>query len=126
MAVTVADVSTPLGTKLVIDSTTDTNSNAAEDNVVSGATTVYYVEIDNTANASASYLKLYNHAAPTEGTTPPDVALRATANARDYFVFPTGIAFATALSYICTTAAGTGATTDTAPSQAVTVRFLTS
>ena len=112
-----------LASKLIED--TDVNATAV-DNVTGGATTVYYVEIDNTANASASYLKLYNHAAPTEGTTPPDVALRATANARDYFVFPTGIAFATALSYICTTAAGTGATTDTAPSQAVTVRFLTS
>jgi hypothetical protein len=123
MAVTVSTVSTPLGTKLVLDTATDTNSNAAEDNVVAGATNVYYVEIDNKNNSAATYVKLSNSTDATPNSTTPDHVFYAPGGVKVSYVIETGIVFNTGLSFWGTSTAGS-ATTQTDPSESVTTKIL--
>lgn len=122
MAVTTTPLSNPVGANIVID----TVSNAtAENDVRSGACTVYIVDVDNSANAAVSYTKLYNSASPTVGTTAPDVILMTPASARRSHVLGLeGIALSTGLSFCTVTAGGTAGTSS--PSSSVIVRILTS
>lgn len=122
MAVTTTPLSNPIGANIV----TDTNSNGTSENDVrSGATTVYIVDIDNSANAAVTYTKLYDSASPTVGTTAPDFILRTTGSTRKSYVLDmSGIPFAVGLSFCSVTAGGTAGTSN--PSSAVTVRILTS
>ena len=122
MAVTTTPLSNPVGANIV----TDTASNAtAENDVRSGATTVYLVDVDNTANAAETYTKLYDSASPTVGTTAPDFIFKVTASTRKVFVLDmSGVAFTTGLSFATVTAAGTAGTSS--PSSSVIVRILTS
>lgn len=78
-----------------------------DDNIRGGATTVYQICVDNSANAAATYLQMFNNAAPTVGTTPPDCQFFVPATSKKTFTFDfTGLAFGTALSMACTTTAG--------------------
>lgn len=122
MSVTTTPLSNPVGANIV----TDTTSNAtSEDDVRGGATTVYMVDVDNTANAAVSYVKLYDSASPTVGTTAPDFVFKVTASTRKVFVLDmSGIAFTTGLSFATVTAGGTAGTSS--PSSSVIVRILTS
>jgi len=123
MGVTVSDVATPLGGTLVTDTTTDTNSNAAEDNVFTGATTLYYVEIDNKTNGSATYVKVRDTTDATPSTSVPHNVFYAPGSAKVSYVIETGLAFATGVSFWGTsTAASQEAQTD--PSNAVTAKLL--
>jgi hypothetical protein len=121
MAVTVANQSNPLGSKLVQDS--NTNKDAADD--TTGASgTLYMVEVDNTANSSIVYFKMANSADATGGTTAANLVLMVPASTKMSYVFPTGIAFSTGFSHWCvTTAAESGVTS---PSSAVIARYVTS
>ena len=117
MAVTTQRPVLPAALFIVRDTDAD---NTSENDVKSGAATVFAVQINNALNASAtSYLKMYNAAAPTVGTTAPDMVLFAVGGATTNYAFPKGIAFGTGLSYACVTTAGTAGTT--APTSAVTV-----
>ncbi len=120
MAASVTTQSNSLGTKVVEDTAATAT---AVTNVIGSSGTLYYVEVDNTANSAATYFKVYNATGPTIGTTAPDLILRAPASTREYFIFPTGIAFATAISYAAVTAAGTGGTSSA--SSAVIIRMVT-
>lgn len=120
MAVTIA----PLGIagnalRIIADADAD---ETAENNVNDGAATIYAITIDNAANAAIEYLKLYNNAAPTIGTTDPDMILMVTASVARTYVFKTGNNFATALSYGAVTAAGTAGVTG--PTSAMLVKIL--
>ena len=119
MAASITVQNNALGAKVVEDTAVTAT---AVTNVIGSTGTLYYVEVDNTNNSAASYLKIWDHASPTVGTTAPNMVLRAPASTREYIVFPTGIAFATAISYACVTAAGTGGTGS--PSSAVTIRLI--
>ena len=118
--------STPLQTNLSASIISDADSNAtSEDNVRNGATTVYMVDVDNSANAAITYVKLYDSTGPTVGTTAPDIILKVTASARKVFVLdPGGIAFTTGLSFASLTAGGTAGTTG--PTSDVIVKILCS
>ncbi len=83
----------------------------SENNINDGAATIYAITLDNSANAAVSFLKLYNSAAPTVGTTDPDMILKIAASVSRTFVFKTGNSFATALSYAAVTAGGTAGVT---------------
>lgn len=117
MTLAVSTQAPPVAAVLIVQ----TSATATADNdVANGAITLSVVDVDNTANAAAAYLKLYDHAAPTVGTTPPDVVLRVAAGQRRAAVWPEGLAF-TALSFACVTAGGTAGTTS--PASAVPVRL---
>lgn len=96
----------PFTTQLVKQSSATASPS---NNVRGGGTTIYLVRVDNSANPSQNvYLHLYNNAAPTVGTTSPDVTLLV--NNADVFetIWLTGEAFGTALSFACTLAGGLG------------------
>lgn len=98
----------------------DTDADATpERNVADGATSVYAVFIDNNANAAIEYLKFYDNADPTVGTTAPDMILMVTASTRALYVFRGGIPFATALSFAAVTAPGTAGVTGPTSDMAV-------
>lgn len=120
MAVTVTTQANPLAQKIVKDTSTD---NTAATNTTGASGTLYLVEVDNTANGAASYVKFYNTATVTVGTTAPDLIIMVPASSRVNCMFSTGIAFGTAFSHACVTAGGTGGTTS--PGSAVVLTYAT-
>lgn len=120
MAITVIDSSQISGALLHINTDVD----ETEDDVDSGAGTLYAIEIDNTGNAAITYVKLYEAASGsvTVGTTAPDFIFRVAASVSRAIIFPAGLAYATALSIAAVTAGGTAGTTG--PTSAVTVRIV--
>jgi len=121
MAVTVTNQSTPLGARLVYDSSA---TSTAVDNTTGAAGTLYMVEIDNTANGAISYFKLVNATSATAGTTAASMVFMCPASAKRSFAFPEGIAFSAGFSHWCVTGAAESNTTG--PSSAVKVRYVTS
>lgn len=120
-AVTVSPQSNPVAAKLVVDADAD---GTAENDMTGTTGSIFLVDVDNTANAAASFVKLYDAAAPTVGTTAPDWIFKIPASVRRVFACTEGVAFATALSMACVTAGGTAGATG--PTSSVIVRLLTS
>lgn len=118
MAVTI----TPLGLSGSLRIITDSDCDATvEKNVNDGAAVIYSIDVDNTLNAAVSYIKFYDTANPTVGTTDPDMVLMLPASVRRQFVFKTGNNFSTSLSYAGVTAGGTGGTTNPTSDVAVAI-----
>ena len=116
MAVTTQTISS-LSTSLFND--TD-NANSAV-TVKGSSGTLYYIEIDNTANGAASYSKFYDSAgAITVGTTAPDDIIKVPASGSVKIPFIGGRAFANGLQVATVTAGGTAGTTS--PTSDVIVR----
>ena len=108
MAVTI----TPLGLDGALRIITDSDADGtAEKHVNDGAARVYMIDVDNTANAAATYSKYWNDSVVTVGTTVPHMILLTAASTRRQYVFTTGGNFDTALSYAAVTAGGTAGTT---------------
>lgn len=123
MATSVQTMTLGSGLKIIRDSDADGTSEA---NVTGGAVTIYLIEIDNTANASTRvYLKLYNAAAPTIGTTAPDIVIPCPGGTitRAALASASGISFGTALSFACVTNGG-GTAGTTAPTNDVAVAIV--
>jgi len=91
---------------------------------------VYSVIVDNTLNASATYVKLYNLASGsvTVGTTVPDEVILVPASVIVTHVMYTGAAagktFGTALSAAAVTAGGTAGVTSPSSAASVTVTYV--
>ena len=102
----------------------DLDCDATAQQVGTGAKTLFSVEIDNQANTTASYVKMWDHAGPTVGTTDPDVIIKVPAGATRFHAFNngTGRAFATALWLACVDAPGTAGTTGPIKDVAVTLK----
>lgn len=116
MALSVSTQVSPIATKLV----RQTSATATADCDVLGTTgSIVMIDVDNAANAAASFLKFYDNGNPTVGTTAPDFVVRIPAGVRRQLVIPEGLAFAVALSFACVTAGGTSGTTS--PASAVVV-----
>jgi len=123
MAAETTTLFNPLGTKILRD-TAVTNSAVTG---YTGATTIYAIEFDNTSNATATYLKIYEATSVTLGTTQPSFILKAAASTKEYFSMPTGLDQATGISYIATTTAinnGSGSTSPSAPSSVCALNVL--
>jgi CelD/BcsL family acetyltransferase involved in cellulose biosynthesis len=120
MAVSVTSQSNPYVDKLIVD----TEANAtAEFNVLTGAATIYIVDIDNSNNTgSAAYAKLWNNTNPSVGTTEPDFILKAPKGVRQVVTISSGSNFATGLSFACVTGAETANQTN--PTNKVTMRVM--
>ena len=105
MAVQISTAATELGSLYVDSAATST----AEANLTGSASGVLYnVSIDNTANPSTDvYVKIYDHANPTNSTVAPMIFPCLAGTAASYTI-PGGFAFSTALSFLCTDAAATG------------------
>lgn len=90
--------------------------------VTAASTLVYEMELDNTANAAATYLRMYNNSSPTVGTTTSDWMVMVPGSTKITMVLPSGSTFGTALAL----SAGTSAilATTTAPSSAFAVKIV--
>lgn len=120
MTLSVSTQVSPVGTNLI----KETNAGATANNDVTGTSgAVYMIEVDNSANSAASFLKIYDDAAPTIGTAVPDYVFRVPANQVRQFVSPGGMDFAN-LSFAVVTVGGTTGTTD--PANTVIVAMVTS
>ncbi len=121
MAATSHTVLTPLADIELVDSAV-TNTSVDNASGSSGTLTLYYVEVDNSANSSTTYLKMVRASSATPSSTGPDTILSAPAATISYFAFATGMD-QTYLTYWATSTAANG-TSQTAPSTAITARFL--
>jgi hypothetical protein len=106
------------GAYLLIDTSVTGTYVAAK----ASSATLYELELDNSANAAASYFKIYNTGAPTVGSTVPDWVVMVPASTSRTLVVPSGLVFGTALSYACTTAGGTSGSTS--PSSAFALKMV--
>ena len=120
MAMTSTPIVNPIGAAIVKESAV---SSTPDNDVRAGATTVYQVDVDNTANSAATFIKMADAASITVGTTSPEYILKVPASVRKVFTFDlAGVLFATGLSfYGVTTAALAG---NTSPASACIVRVL--
>jgi len=108
MALSKVVLSTRFGDKFAKESDAGSTATVIE----SSAATVYSVQANNTAVSSDVFVKLYNNASPTIGTSSPDMILKIPASTVKTYHFTSGVVFATALSVACLTAAGTGGVVD--------------
>ena len=100
-----------------------TDASAAAVVIVKASSAVIYeLELDNTANGAATYLRLYNATTATIGSTQYDALVMVPASVKITMVLPGGVTFGTGLCY----AAGTSATlaTTTAPSSAFAIKIV--
>lgn len=109
---------------------TDTAMGATADGIKSSSAVVYSVLINNTANASPVYVKLYNLASgsTTIGTTPPDEIIYIPSSTTvTHFLYSAnapGKTFGTALTAACVTTGGTSGTTPPSSSVSVTINYM--
>lgn len=114
---------TPLGGQLGAEEVYQSSATGTSDNGVASSGALLVVEVDNSNNTVAAYLKLYDHASPTVGTTAPNWVFLCPANVKRTYSCPGGSAF-TNLSLACVTTGGTAGTAS--PTNAVTVRLVVS
>ena len=83
--------------------------------IKSGSTVIYSLELDNSANAADTYIRLWNVASGsvTLGSTAPDTCILVPGLATLNLIFVGGVTFDTALSVAAVTTAGTAG--DSAP-----------
>ena len=112
--VTQVNISSPANETLFSDAA----MGSAVDAVKASSATVYYLIIDNSLNAAASYVKLFNQAAGgiTLGTTVPDEVIYVAPNAKIVQTFTSGPGvlgkvFGSALAAACVTTGGTAGVT---------------
>jgi len=107
--------------RVVQKDTSSANSGVA---VQASSTTIYEIEIDNTANAAEdNYVKFYNTAgAVTVGTTVPDMVIEVRQGVSRTVVIPSGLVYETGVAVATVTTGGTGGTTS--PGSAVIVRIV--
>ena len=108
MEAAITQLANPIGspnTKILVD-TAVTNSVIANA-TGSGATTLYQLEFDNTANSAVTYLKIYESVSPTMGgsaaTDEPSLVIAAAASTKEYVSLHTSMVISTGFSYIATT-----------------------
>jgi hypothetical protein len=96
----------------------ETDLEATAKAVKASSATLYYIDIENAANAAPSYVKLWNVASGgvTVGTTAPNMIVMAPGLAHIRVPIPGGIVFDTALTAACTVEPGTAGTTNPASS----------
>ena len=121
MATSITGLTVTSSAKLVVDLDCDATSEA---NVNSGAATIYWIYIDNTANPlTAVFLKMWNATGPTVGTTAPDTVIPCPGGKIIKVSIPKGDAFGTGLSFACVTDGG-GTAGTTSPTNNVIVKMV--
>ena len=108
MAFTKVTTSTALAGVLV----TSTNATALANPNVTGSTSgrIYQVQIDNTENTVTSYLKIFDSASATPGSSIPILTLPANAGKKVTYAINTGLAYASGVCFWCTTGAEVAST----------------
>ena len=125
MAVTVSTQTSPIGSKLVNDSSATA---AASNHTTGGPGTLFMVEIDNTVHASSTdvFLKIVDANSCDPGTTAPTMVLVCPGNSKRSYVFPEGIVFDVGFSHWLTTGAAQANTNSPDADKRPIVRYITS
>lgn len=118
MALTTILARTRVGANVIID--TDAITTPVSD-VDYGPTDVHAIAVTN-GNGSAVYLMLYDSGKPVFASSEPDFIFQVPANSTQVIHFTDAVRF-DALSYVCSTAFGTGQGSN--PASDVTVHFFT-
>jgi hypothetical protein len=118
----------PFGAGPIASMYTDPSMGATVDIIKTGSVTVYFITVNNSANAASAYVKLYNTASVVAvGTTVPDEVIHAPAGQTITHVLYTGStpgkAFGSAIAAACVTTGGTAGTTAPTNAVPVTVAF---
>ena len=120
MSATKATLGTYLGNLVVQDPAA---AAVGQDNVTGAASTVYHLEVDNTANAGTPvYFKFFDLADPTIGTSAPQHTFYVPGDAVGVFTCADGWVFGVAVSYACVT--GREVASTAAPSASVPVKII--
>jgi hypothetical protein len=111
----------------------DVEANATAEDLSDSANTIYAVEVDNTGNTVDVFVKLYDAATVTVGTTTPNIIIKCKAGSTRKVAIHSssanqqapgnGYPFATGLLVACVTEGGTGGTTS--PTNKVRVSLFT-
>ena len=123
MASTVSSVADPLAAKL-IKHIGDTTTVTAEDDVTGNTSTVYGFQGEN-LGTTAAYLKIDDSTDATAATSQEEIKLYFPAGSTVSYLLGSGYAMEVGLSYWITTTAASGGA-QTAPSDSVTVKLLSS
>ena len=116
MATKVHTVSAATGRSANFKTVTDLDESYQVMKAASGA--IFRLKLDNTNNTNEhAWLKVYNHATPTVGTTAPEVIVRARKGKAVHVIFAKGQTLATATTIAAVSAGGTGGTSP--PTEAV-------
>mgnify|MGYP003111127096 FL=1 len=91
---------------------------------LSGSTTVYTLDLDNSANGAITYFKLYDNASPTYGTTDPVVMIEVKASTRQVWSVAQGLNLTNGLSMMACTV--DGAASGSSPSSAFNLSLVVS
>ena len=97
MAAALTVLSGSLGGKVLTDSAV---TNTVVANPTTGGATIFHLEIDNTANSSVTYLKMYEATSVTLGTTQPSIVVKAAAATKEYLSMPAAPSNACSLTFI--------------------------
>tara|TARA_Y100000114_G_scaffold131389_1_gene129571 strand:+ start:706 stop:1086 length:381 start_codon:yes stop_codon:yes gene_type:complete len=113
MAVNTTSIAARLAETLIAD--VDADASNGEENVFSGTTLadkIYQVQLDNTRNGAAAYLKI-QFATSFNANNAPNLQFYVPAGGNVYYTFPEGLPFTTGISFVgSVTQAATGAQTD--------------
>lgn len=112
MACTTRTAITELGGILVTDYDADQNEEANVTGNTSGV--IYLLDIDNTANTVAVYVKINDHATTGGPGTTPIWTFMGEAGKRTSYVFEAGLVYSAGVTVWCTTGAAVGDANDPA------------
>lgn len=114
----------PLGGSTAEVISIDAIDATANNDIFDTTGSVFQVDIDASLNSGEDvYLKFYDHATPTIGTTSAEMVLKGKAGQVTSYLLPRGIPFGTAISVAVTQTAGGTEGVDS-PSGTVDVRIL--
>jgi len=80
--------------------------NTGLNDFLSSSTTIYTVDLDNSATGAVSYFKMYDSASPTYGTTDPVFMIAVRASTRQVWSIAQGLSLASGMSVMACNAAG--------------------
>lgn len=122
MAASLRSSITELGGVLVTAHTLDADGEANVTGNSSGS--IYLIDIDNTNNTVAVYLKMVDHASNVGPGQVPSLVLRGTPGVVTSYVFESGLAYSAGVSISCTPDSNVAGNTD--PTNSVTVSLVAS
>lgn len=101
---------------------TDTSNADTAVAVKASSASIYQLELDNTANAAATYMRMYNTTSVTVGTTVPDALYMVPPATKITMTYPEGVVWDTAVTISSGSSSVLGTTT--APVSAFAVRIV--
>jgi len=117
---------TALASTLVFDGNANGSDDSDGDNVTSATSgSVYMMQIDNTLNSSAVYLKIVDASSASPGSTVPHFVLYAPASQTATYALPPGHEYSSGVSIWCTTTLS-NSSGQTDPPYTVEVRIMAS